>query len=79
MKAAIYDKIKTTVEVQGGFSKRIYPAGTEGVVVERYEQPEEGYAVDIAIPDETLVGGFDYENVILFPDQFVVIKDDDSE
>jgi hypothetical protein len=42
-----------------------------GTVVECYENPE-GYAVDIAIPDERLVGGFFYTNVILSPDQFEV-------
>jgi hypothetical protein len=68
-----FDKIKTTVEVQSDFSQRVIPVGTEGTVVECYENPE-GYAVDLALPDEKLVGGFDYENVILQPNQFVVIK-----
>jgi hypothetical protein len=35
--------------------------------------PTEGYAVDLAIEDDTLVGGYDFENVILKPDQFVVV------
>ena len=75
VKASTFDKIKTTVEVTSGFSQRIIPAGTEGVVVECYDHPEEGYAVDLTLPDEKLVGGFDYENVLLSSEQFVVIKE----
>jgi len=60
-------------EVKGDFSKLTIAKGTIGTVVECYEDPE-GYAVDLAIPDETLVGGFSYENVILRPDQFEVVK-----
>ena len=73
MKISIFDKIKTTVEVQSDFSERIIPAGTQGTVVECYDHPE-GYAVDLALPDDKLIGSFAYENVILRPDQFVVIK-----
>jgi hypothetical protein len=43
--------------------------------VECYNEPQEGYAVDLAIPDPSLIGGFDYENVILYPEQFVVDED----
>jgi len=42
--------------------------------VECYEHPLEGYSVDLAIPDERWVSGFDYENVILYPDQFEVVS-----
>lgn len=48
------------------------PTGTRGTVMERYEQPKEGYSVDLAIADDTLVGGFRYENVVLLPEQFIV-------
>ncbi len=81
MKAKVYEQIKTSVEVQADFcdrevsgkNNRIIPKGTLGTVVECYENPE-GYAVDIAIPDERLVGGFFYTNVILSPDQFEVVN-----
>jgi hypothetical protein len=43
------------------------------VVVEGYDTPLEGYAVDLAIEDDTLVGGYDHENVILYPEQFDVV------
>jgi hypothetical protein len=49
----------------------IISKGTLGIVVECYENPE-GYTVDIAIPNERLVGGFCDTNVILSPDQFEV-------
>lgn len=74
MKAKIYDEIKTLVDIPVDFGDRIIPKETLGTIVECYEEPQEGYAVDIAIPDERWVGGFDYENVILFPEQFVVIN-----
>jgi hypothetical protein len=75
MKASKYDLIRTLVEVQSDFGRdRIMPVGSEGTVVECYTDPVEGYAVDIMIPDDSLVGGFDYENVILLPDQFEVVR-----
>ena len=81
MKVSPYDQIKTLVDVQGNFSthetpdndNRVISKGALGTVVECYEKPE-GYAVDIAIPDERLVGGFFYTNVILSPDQFEVVS-----
>jgi hypothetical protein len=72
MKATPDDEIRTVVDVLADFSDRVIPAGTEGVIVESYEDPE-GYAVDLAIEDDTLVGGYAYENVILKPDQFLVV------
>ena len=72
MKASPDDEIRTVVDVLADFSDRIIPAGTEGVIIEAYENPE-GYAVDLAIEDDTLVGGYDYENVVLRPDQFDVV------
>lgn len=72
MKAKLYAQIRTLVEVQADFSNRVIPKGILGTVVECYENPE-GYAVDLAIPNESFVGSFEYENVILCPDQFIVI------
>ncbi|MBD2776321.1 hypothetical protein [Iningainema tapete] len=68
---AKYDQIKTLVEVQADFSDQIISKNTLGTVVECYENPE-GYAVDLAIPNQKLVGGFEYVNVILSPDQFAL-------
>jgi AbrB-like transcriptional regulator len=73
VKPQIYDEVKTSVSAQADFSERDIPKGTIGTIVECYEDPE-GYAVDLAIPDQKLVGGFDYENVILKPKQFEVIS-----
>ncbi len=78
---SLYDQIKTLVDIQSDFSTRetsdkdniVIPKGTLGTVVESYENSE-GYAVDIAIPEEKLVGGFFYKNVILSPDQFEVVS-----
>ena len=72
-KATPNDLIRTFVDVTADFSDRVIPAGTEGVVVEPYDTPMEGYAVDLAIEDDTLVGGYDHENVILYPEQFIVV------
>ena len=72
MKAKLYAQIKTSVEVQADFGNRVIAKGILGTVVECYENPE-GYAVDLAIPNERLVGGFEYENAILSPDQFAVV------
>ena len=81
MKVSLYDQIKILVDVKADFSTHetsdednsAIPKGTLGTVVECYENPE-GYAVDIAIPDERLVGGFFYTNVILSADQFEVVS-----
>ena len=71
MKAKLYDQIKTLVEVQADFSDQIISKNTLGTVVECYENPE-GYAVDLAIPNQKLVGGFEYVNVILSADEFAL-------
>ncbi|UBF27784.1 DUF4926 domain-containing protein [Kovacikia minuta CCNUW1] len=73
MKAQIYDQITTLTDIRVDFGSRIIPKGTLGTVVECYQQPE-GYAVDLAIPDERLVGNFEYENVTLNPEQFAVLS-----
>lgn len=53
-----HSKIETLVDVKDDFSDTIIPAGTQGSIVECYSDPVEGYAVDLAIPDSDLVGGF---------------------
>jgi hypothetical protein len=73
LKATLNDRIRTVVDVSADFSDRAIPAGTEGVIVEAYETPREGYAVDLAIEDDSLVGGYDFENVVLGPEQFEVV------
>ena len=66
----VNDRVRTVVEVESEFSDRKIPAGAIGTIVECYAQPEEAYAVDLAVPDESLVGGYRYENVVLRPRQF---------
>ncbi len=73
MKAKLYDQIKTLVEVQPDFADQMIPKNTLGTIVECYENPE-GYAVDIAIPNQKLVGSYEYVNVILTSDQFVLVN-----
>jgi len=68
----VSSKVRISEDVQSDFSDRMIPAGTIGTVVEYYENTE-CYAIDAAIPDENLTGGFAYENVILTPAQFIVI------
>jgi hypothetical protein len=58
-------------DVDGDTLPRI-PAGTYGVIVEVYEVPVEGYAVDVAIREPN--GEYLYDNVILHPDQFMVLR-----
>ncbi len=74
MKAKLYSIIQTLVDINADFDHcdRIIPKGTEGSIVECYENPEL-YAVDLAIPNDKLVGGFEYENVILNPTQFTTV------
>ncbi|MBD2021647.1 hypothetical protein H6F43_15815 [Leptolyngbya sp. FACHB-36] len=73
MSAKAYDQIQTLVDIQDDLNTQIIPRGTLGTIVECYEQPE-GYAVDLATPHEDLVGGFQYANVILTPEQFTIVK-----
>jgi hypothetical protein len=72
MKPQFDDRIKTLIDIPADFSDRIIPKESLGTIVECYENPE-GYAVDIALPNPHLVGGFEYENVVLTPQQFVVV------
>ena len=71
-KASVDDIVELVVDVPSDFSDALIPKGTRGTVVERYGQPKEGYSIDLAIPDDALVGGFRYENVVLLPEQFAV-------
>lgn len=73
MKAKVSDSIQTIVDCNSDFDDRIIAKGTVGAVVKCYRDPE-GYAVDLAIPNSELIGGFCYENVILAPEQFIVIS-----
>lgn len=72
-KASVDDSVELLIEVPSDFHDGVIPKGTRGIVIERYEQPREGYSIDLAIPDDSLVGGFHYENVVLTPEQFAVI------
>jgi hypothetical protein len=72
MKAKINDSIQTLEDITADFSDLIIIKGTVGAVVECYENPE-AYAIDLAISNPKLIGGFSYENVILAPEQFIVI------
>lgn len=74
MKANVDDEIETLVDIPSSSTDLIIPRGTQGVIIERYNDPIEGYAVDLAVPDESLVGGYLYDNVILHPNQFKVVK-----
>ena len=71
-KVSIDDIVELLVDVPSDFSNDVIPKGIRGTVVECYEQPKEGYSIDLAIPDDSLVGGFRYENVVLTPEQFAV-------
>jgi hypothetical protein len=73
MKANLYDGIITLIDISSHRHKQIIPQGTKGTIVECYNNPE-GYSVDLAIPDTRWVGGFDYENVILTPEQFTIVN-----
>lgn len=75
MSASENDRVRTLVPVEADFSDATVSAGTTGTIVECYPAPE-GYAVDLAIPDDSLVGGFRYQNVILRPDQFEILHED---
>lgn len=73
MKPALYSRIQTTVDVKSGFTNEIIPKGTLGRIVEIYDYPE-GYAVDVEIPDTTLVGDVRFDNIVLTREQFIVLE-----
>lgn len=66
-KASVDDIVTLVIDVPSDFSDSMIPKGTHGTVVERYGQPKESYSIDLTIADDTLVGGFRYENVVLCP------------
>ena len=72
MKAKINDSIQTLIDISADFSDLIIPKGIIGAVVECYENPE-AYAIDLMITNPQVIGGFTYENVVLLPEQFIVI------
>lgn len=74
MKANVNDQIRTLVPISSEFSERVYPIGTEGHIVERYATPVEGYAVDVRFPNPAVRAGYDYDNVIVSPEQFEVTR-----
>jgi hypothetical protein len=73
MKAKINDLIQTLINITADFSDLIIPKGTLGAIVECYPNPE-AYAIDLMISNPKVIGGFTYENVILSPEQFIVIS-----
>ena len=73
MKAKISDSIQTTIDLSSNFDNHTIVKEAIGAIVECYQNPE-GYAVDLAIPNPELIGGFHYENVVLSPEQFKVIS-----
>ncbi|MDJ0658861.1 MAG: hypothetical protein QNJ42_05160 [Crocosphaera sp.] len=73
MKAKLYDGIITLVDIKTNSVRSVIPKGTQGTIVECYENPE-GYAVDLGILDDSLITDYDYENVILYPEQFTIIN-----
>lgn len=73
MKAKVDDGVSLLVSIKGNYQAMI-PAGTKGVILECYENPE-GYFADVWIPDCNEVGGNRYDYTILTPDQFEVEPD----
>lgn len=73
MKARVYSSIRTLMEVQGDIYTGIIPRGTRGTIIECYDSPVEGYAVDIFLPSEHSSTGYGYDSVVLYPEQFEVI------
>ncbi|HEX6443564.1 MAG TPA: hypothetical protein VF053_00635 [Streptosporangiales bacterium] len=68
MKAAVDAAVRTTVDVTSDFRPdRTIPRGTQGHVLEAYESPREGYAVELDLGDD------DVEVVTLYPEQFDVV------
>jgi hypothetical protein len=72
VKARVHDVVKTSTGVPSEFAEGVIPRGTAGTIVECYDEPV-GYAVDLALPDDRLVGGSRYANVVLTPEQFEVL------
>ncbi len=73
MTVKLYDQIKTLADLQSEFGDHAILKGAIGTIVECYTSPKEGYSVDLVVPNSSLVGGSTYDNLILRPDQFVVV------
>ena len=67
MKAKARDVIRTVLPVESDFDDVAHAAGLLGDIVEAYSEPREAYAIDLAIPDPALAGGYRYDNVLLTP------------
>ncbi len=76
MKARTYDCVVLTVDVPVEFGEAIIPKGTTGAVVEAYDQPTEGYAVGVSIPDEHISDWAPVRQPDSLSDQFDVIPTD---
>ncbi|AFP42036.1 hypothetical protein PXH78_33130 [Mycolicibacterium smegmatis] len=74
MKARVNDSVELLVDVPGETQSWQIPKGTRGVVVEVFQHPVEGYAVDVSLPDASSSTKFRYDNVMLEPDQFIVVR-----
>jgi hypothetical protein len=72
VKASENDRIRLLVDVSSEVRDRVIPRGTEGAIIEGYDDPEE-YAVDFPVHDTNVVGERTWENVIVYPDQFEVV------
>lgn len=78
VQAALYDRVVILEDIPADFSDELVPTGTEGVVVEVFRTPQEGYAIDLQLPADDLVGGPRFENVIVRPGQFKVLEDEEA-
>lgn len=67
------DLVRLIVDVKGYLFKGMITLGTDGVVVEAYTEPCEGYAVDVTVGDVLSPKGMEFDNVFLRPDQFEVV------
>lgn len=72
-KAREGDVVRLLVDVKGYLFKGMITRGTDGVVVEAYTDPCEGYAVDVMVGDVLSLEGVEFDNVFLRPDQFEVV------
>ncbi len=70
----MFDRVVTLEAVPANFSDEVLPAGTEGYIVEVFERPVEGYAIDLKVVEHP-AGEARFESVILRPGQFRVLKD----
>ncbi len=74
MKARKWDRVRLVTDMPAQAATRsVIPAGTLGTVTEVYASPAEGYSVDLAIPDRESVTGYDYDCLVLRPDEFTVV------